>query len=62
MAAKHAIVIKTDDVDGDGHKDLSLFKDDDRIFTIYNLKKLGVEALATFAAVFCALVGHGLVM
>ena len=62
MKSNHAIVIKTDDVDGDGHKDLSLFKNDERIFTIYNLKKLGVEALATFAAVFCALVGHGLVM
>ena len=59
---KNAIVIKCDDVDGDGHKDLSLFKDDEKIFTIYNLKKLGVEALGTFAAVFCALVGHGLVM
>ena len=62
MAAKHAIVIKTDDVDGDGHKDLSLYHDDERIFTLYNLKKLGVEAVATFAAVFCALVGHGLIM
>ena len=61
MKSNHAIVIKTDDVDGDGHKDLSLFKNDERIFTIYNLKKLGVEALATFAAVFCALVGHGLI-
>lgn len=59
---KNAIIIKTDDVDGDGHKDLSIFKDDEKIFTIYNLKKLGAEALATFAAVFCALVGHGLVM
>ena len=59
---RNAIVIKTDDVDGDGHKDLSLYHEDDRILTIYNLKKVGVEALATFAAVFCALVGHGLVM
>ena len=59
---KHAIVIKTDDIDGDGRKDFSVFKDDERLFTIYNLKKIGAEALATFAAVFCALVGHGLVM
>lgn len=62
MAAKHAIVIKTDDVDGDGHKDLSVFKDDERIFTVYNLKKLGVEIFGTFAAVFCALGAHGLIM
>lgn len=59
---KNAIVIKTDDVDGDGRKDFSIYKNDERIFTIYNLKKLGAEAAATFAAVFCALVGHGLVM
>lgn len=59
---KSAIVIRTDDIDGDGRKDLSIFKDDERLFTIYNLKKIGAEALATFAAVFCALVGHGLVM
>ena len=57
---KPAIVIK--DVDGDGNKDLSLYNEDERILTLYNLKKLGVEALATFAAVFCALVGHGLIM
>lgn len=59
---KSAIVIKCDDVDGDGRKDFSIYKNDERIFTIYNLKKLGAEAAATFAAVFCALVGHGLVM
>lgn len=59
---KSAVVIKTDDIDGDGHKDLSIFKNDERLFTIYNIKKLGAEALATFAAVFCALVGHGCIM
>ena len=59
---KKAIIIKTDDVDGDGRKDLSLYHEDERIFTIYNLKRIGVETLATFAAVFCALVGHGVVM
>ena len=57
---KPAIVIK--DVDGDGNKDLSIYNDDDRILTIYNLKKLGLEAIATAAAVFCALVGHSIVM
>lgn len=62
MAAKKAVVIRTDDIDGDGHKDLSIYKDDERILTVYNLKKLGVEILGTFTAVFCALVGHGLVM
>lgn len=57
---KPAIVIK--DVDGDGNKDLSVYNDDDRILTIYNLKKLGLEAIGTAAAVFCALVGHSLIM
>lgn len=60
MKVKHAVVIK--DEDGDGTKDLSLYADNERIFTIYNLKRLGLEAAATCAAVFCALVGHGLVM
>lgn len=57
---KPAIVIK--DVDGDGNKDLSVYNDDERLLTIYNLKKLGLEAIATAAAVFCALVGHSIVM
>ena len=57
---KPAIVIK--DVDGDGNKDLSVYNDDERILTIYNLKKLGLEAVATGIAVFCALVGHSVVM
>lgn len=57
---KPAIVIK--DVDGDGNKDLSIFNEEERILTIYNLKKLGLEALATGLAVFCALVGHSFVM
>lgn len=57
---KPAIVIK--DVDGDGNNDLSLYNDEDRILTVYNLKKLGLEALATGIAVFCALVGHSYIM
>ena len=60
MKVKHAIIIK--DEDGDGNNDLSLYADDERLFTIYNLKRLGMEAVATFAAVFCALVGHSVVM
>lgn len=60
MKVKHAVVIK--DEDGDGTNDLSLYADSERLFTIYNLKKLGMEAAATCAAVFCALVGHGLIM
>jgi len=59
---KKAIVIKAEDVDNDGKKDLSIYADSERLFTIYNLKKLGMEAAATCAAVFCALVGHGLIM
>lgn len=57
---KHAVIIE--DADKDGHADLSIYKESERLFTIYNLKKLGMEAAATCAAVFCALVGHGLVM
>ena len=57
---KHAVIIE--DVDKDGRSDLSLYREDERLFTIYNLKKLGMEAAATFAAVFCALVGHSVVM
>lgn len=59
---KKAIVIRTEDLDKDGNKDLSVYADDERLFTIYNLKKLAMEAAATCAAVFCALVGHGLIM
>lgn len=62
MAAKKAIVIKTEDVDKDGNVDLSLYADDKRFFTVYNLKRVGMEAIATCAAVFCALVGHSLIM
>jgi len=57
---KHAVIIE--DADKDGHADLSIYKESERLFTIYNLKKLGMEAAATCAAVFCALVGHGLIM
>lgn len=57
---KHAVIIE--DVDKDGRSDLSIYKEDERLFTIYNLKKLGLEAVATFAAVFCALVGHSVIM
>ena len=60
IAMKHAVIIE--DVDKDGRSDLSIYKEDERLFTIYNLKKLGLEAVATFAAVFCALVGHSVVM
>lgn len=62
MAAKKAIVIKTDDIDGDGRKDFSIYADDERILTIYNLKRIGAEAVATAIAVFCALVGHSIIM
>ena len=62
MAAKKAIVIKAEDVDKDGNVDLSIYADGNRFFTIYNLKRLVTEAAATAAAVFCALVGHSLVM
>lgn len=62
MKGRAAIIIKTEDVDGDGKKDLSIYKDDNRIFTMYNVKRLAVEAVATGAAVFCALVGHSIVM
>lgn len=62
MAAKKAIVIKTEDVDRDGNLDLSVYADGNRFFTVYNLKKIAAEAAATCAAVFCALVGYGLVM
>lgn len=62
MATRKAIVIKTDDIDGDGNKDFSIYADDRRILTVYNLKKLGMEAAATACAVFCALVGHSLIM
>lgn len=57
---KHAVIIE--DVDKDGRADLSIYKESERLFTIYNLKKLGMEAAATFAAVFCALVGHSVIM
>lgn len=57
---KPAIVIK--DEDGDGRSDLSIYNDEQKILTIYNLKRLAVEAAATGAAVFCALVGHSVVM
>lgn len=57
---KHAVIIE--DADKDGHADLSIYKENERLFTIYNLKKLGMEAAATCGAVFCALVGHGLIM
>lgn len=57
--SKPAIVIK--DEDGDGTKDFSIYCEDKRILTVYNLKKLGIEALATGIAVFCALVGHSVV-
>ena len=57
---KHAVIIE--DADKDGNADISIYKDSERLFTIYNLKKLGMEAAATCAAVFCALVGHGLIM
>ena len=35
---KHAVIIE--DVDKDGRSDLSLYREDERLFTIYNLKKL----------------------
>ena len=57
--SKPAIVIK--DEDGDGTKDFSIYADEKRILTVYNLKKLGIEALATGVAVFCALVGHSVI-
>ena len=57
---KPAIVIK--DEDGDGRNDLSIYNDEQKILTVYNLKRLAVEAAATGAAVFCALVGHSVVM
>lgn len=60
--ARKAIVIRTEDIDGDGCRDLSLYADSERLFTVYNLKKLAAEAAATMAAVFCALVGHSLIM
>lgn len=62
MAAKKALVIKCEDVDKNGMQDLSIYADEERIFTIYNLKRLAVEAAATAIAVFCALVGHSIVM
>ena len=62
IMSRKAIVIKTDDIDGDGRRDLSIYADSDRILTIYNLKKIAAEAAATMAAVFCALVGHSLIM
>lgn len=62
MKVKKAIIIKTDDIDGDGRKDLSIYADDDRLFTIYNLKRIATEAAATGIAVFCALVGHSVIM
>ena len=60
IAMKHAVIIE--DVDKDGRADLSIYNESERLFTIYNLKKLGMEAAATFAAVFCALVGHSVIM
>jgi len=62
MAAKKAIVIKTEDVDKDGNIDLSIYADGNRFFTVYNLKRIAVEAAATGIAVFCALVGHSVIM
>lgn len=59
---RKAVVIKTEDADGDGRKDLSIYADDNRIFTIYNLKRIATEAAATGIAVFCALVGHSVIM
>ena len=59
---KKAIVIKTEDADKDGNLDLSIYADGNRFFTLYNLKRVGVEAAATCAAVFCALVGHSVIM
>ena len=55
-----AIVIR--DIDGDGSKDLSIFNNDERILTIYNLKKWGMEVVGTAAAVFCALIGCNFVI
>ena len=57
---KHAVVIE--DADKDGRADLSIYKENERLFTVYNLKKLGMEAAATCAAVFCALVSHSIIM
>ena len=62
MAVKKAVVIKTEDVDKDGNIDLSIYAEGNRFFTVYNLKRVGVEAIATCAAVFCALVGHSIIM
>lgn len=62
MAAKKAVVIKTEDVDKDGNIDLSIYADGNRFFTIYNLKRIAAEAVATCAAVFCALVGHSVII
>ena len=62
MAAKKAIVIKTEDVDKDGNIDLSIYADGNRFFTLYNLKRIATEAAATGIAVFLALVGHSVVM
>ena len=62
MAAKKAVVIRAEDVDKDGNIDLSIYADGNRFFTIYNLKRIVAEAVATCAAVFCALVGHSVIM
>ena len=62
MAAKKAVVIKTEDVDKDGNIDLSIYADGNRFFTVYNLKRIAAEAAATGIAVFCALVGHSVIM
>ena len=62
MAVKKAIVIKAEDADKDGNLDLSIYADGNRFFTLYNLKRIAAEAAATCAAVFCALVGHSVIM
>lgn len=59
---KKAIIIKAEDLDGDGRKDLSIYANDDRIFTLFNVKKIIIEAAASGVAFFCALVGYSLVI
>lgn len=65
---KHAVIIE--DVDKDGRADLSVYKEDTRLFTIYNLKnwewKQPPRAPRSFVRwsvtlLLCELVDYGLI-
>lgn len=55
---KPAVSISTADINGNGVKDLTVNLDDEKLFTIYDLKNLLLKILGTAAGGFLAIFGY----